>query len=452
MKKNTCVKHISYFMFIVFVLSAFSVQTIYSQPLQTPEIHAEAAILMDAKTGKILYEKNAHTQHYPASITKLMTALLVIENLKPTDTLTFSRESILDIDPLSSRIGMRVGEQITVNQALHGLLLMSANEVAAALAEAVSGSVDNFAVLMTQKAHALGAKNTQFVNPHGLHDLQHYTTAYDMALITQTLYNNPYFLEIMGQPVYQIPPTNKCADVRYLSQEHPLMNERRDSQRFRSDVIGGKTGYTNEARHTLVTTARRGEVDLIAVLLKSEKQFLASDTSKLLDFGFNSYHTIKLHDQNTRLTSLPVYTIRSGEVFEAAKCHISVAQTNTILVSRDIRLKDISTKLNIPDYLTLGVVKNEKIGTIDYIYKNEILATDDLIVHTIDFTPSPFTINRPPKATTGSVPSWLIGTCISLLCLLVFIHFKSRPKPLPKKKYVPLYKKHKKLKFSKTMK
>ncbi len=393
----------------------FSPVTTYAQ---TPTIQAEGAILIDAKTGKILFEKNAHTPYYPASITKLMTTLLTIEALKPTQTITISEDAIHSIDAQSSSIGMRVGEQITVDQALRALLLMSDNHIANALAEAISSSTDAFAAQMTQKAQALGTTHTHFTNPHGLHDENHYTTAYDMALIVSALYDNPYFLEIMSEPVFEIPPTNKSSVARPLSQEHGLMNERRNSVLYRSDVIGGKTGFTNEARHTLVTVARQGDIDLIAVILKSEKSTLYDDTNALLDYGFNAYQTIDLHDTSSVLTSLPVYTIKSGELFEAAQADIAVFSDQSLLINKSIALTDISTNLHLPEYLDLGIQESGTVGTIDYIYDNEIIASNDLVIQNLTYQPAPFEASD-PKETAFSLSVGMVIACFGTLFLVV---------------------------------
>ena len=174
----------------------------------TLDIYAAGAILMDADTGQILYAQDHYGRYYPASITKLMTALLTLESLKPTDTITFSRNAVLSIEYGSSHIGIKEGEILTVDQALHAILLMSANEAANGLAEEISGSIEAFADAMNRKAVLLGAQDSNFINPNGLHDEKQYTTAYDMALITKALLTYDYFLDVMKDTTYEIPSTN----------------------------------------------------------------------------------------------------------------------------------------------------------------------------------------------------------------------------------------------------
>ncbi|MDA3733637.1 D-alanyl-D-alanine carboxypeptidase [Niameybacter massiliensis] len=411
-----------------------------------PTIGAEAAILIDAKTGEILFEKNSQDRHFPASITKLMTALLVIENLKPTDMITFSEDAIYGIERGSSHMGMRVGEQISVDQALRCLLLMSANEVANGLAEKVSGSMDNFAVAMTKKAEALGAKGTSFKNPHGLDDEQHYTTAYDMALIAKELFHNEYFLEIMKDVTYQIPPTNKVNEIRYLSQQHKLMNQFSDSKLYRSDVIGGKTGYTDIARHTLVTMAKQGDIELIAVIMKSDtKSGMYTDTTKLLDYGFNAYQTFDLLKENEVITKLPIYSVKSGKLIEFATCDIVASSNESVLVSKNIKTRDIVTNINVPEYLEMGIASDAIVGSIEYLHNNKVLAKSDLKISNINYISSPYTANQPEKPTlTFPISSFLILLILLLVILILLTLFIKRKR---KRKF-----KHKKLKFSKTIK
>lgn len=446
MKKITFRKSLN----IVFILTLLFVNTpLYAAELESsstaPTIGAESAILMDAKTGEVLFEKNSSLKQYPASITKLMTTLLTIENLKPSDVISFSEEAIYSIEPGSSSIGMRVGEQMTVDQALHGLLLMSANEVANGLAEKVSGSIDNFAIAMTQKAESLGAKNTHFINPHGLHDDNHYTTAYDMALIMRALYNNEYFLEIMGDVTYEIPPTNKSSEKRPLAQQHKLMSPFRDSRLYRQDVIGGKTGYTDIARHTLVTAARQGDIDLIVVILKGDKQGMYEDTSKLLDYGFSNYETFDLLAQDEVISTLPIYSIKSGKLIEFATCDIVASSDQSVLINKNIKLRDLVTNINLPEYLEMGINPGDVVGSIEYIYNNKIIARSDLKVAAFEYASSPYTANQPTKPLiTFPLSSFLIllGILVAICILLILLIKRKR-----KKRF-----KHKKLKFSKTLK
>ena len=267
----------------------------YKQPAETdsiegwipgPQIEGESAVLMDMITGTILYSKNADKAQYPASITKIMTALLGSESLKATDKFAMSETAAHGItDTQSSSIYADTGEEFTVEQALMAVMLQSANEMTLAIAEQTSGSVKKFVELMNLKARQLGCTNTHFNNPNGLPDEKHYTTANDMAKIARAAWFNPAFRKYCTTGYYEIPATNKFSETRYLLNHHKMMN----GQAYAYDgVFGGKTGYTEAAGNTLVTFARRGNMYLVSVVMQSINGAY-SDTKSLLDYGFNNF-------------------------------------------------------------------------------------------------------------------------------------------------------------------
>lgn len=281
--------------------------TFYSQAADTdsikgwptgPNIEGQSAVLMDAVTDTILYSKNADDKLYPASITKIMTALLACENLDMDDTITMSQEAAYGIEAGSSTIYAETDEVFTVEQALMALMLESANEMALALAEKTSGSVKKFVELMNQRAEQLGCHNTHFNNPNGLHDENHYTTAGDMMKIAKAAWFNPLFRKFVTTQTYEIPPTNKQPETRYLLNHHKMMA----GQSYAYDgVLGGKTGYTTNAGNTLVTYAKRGNMVLVAVVLNSVNGAFP-DTTSLLDYGFNNFEKT---DMNVDLNPVP---------------------------------------------------------------------------------------------------------------------------------------------------
>lgn len=209
-----------------------------------PTIQSEGAVVIDAATGTVLYGKNQNTRYYPASITKLMTALLVLENCQLGDTVTFSRTATENLESGAVSLKLTEGDKLTVEQCLYGLLLKSANEVANGLAEKVSGSVSGFAGLMNQKAAALGCTGTHFVNPNGLNDSNHYTTPYDMALIARAAFQNDTLRKIDTTLSYKFPAT-KNAGERTITMGHKMMYS--TDSRYYPGIIGGKTGYTSKA-------------------------------------------------------------------------------------------------------------------------------------------------------------------------------------------------------------
>lgn len=250
-----------------------------------PVVEAEGAVLMDASTGQVLFGKNQDKQFYPASITKVMTALVVLERCKLTDVVTFSASATTNLESGAVSLNITEGDQLTVEQALYGLLLKSANEIGNGLAEHVGGSISGFADLMNAKAKELGCKNTHFANPHGLNDSTHMTTPYDMALIMRAALQNETFRKIDTTLTYNFPATKK-AGARTITMGHKMMYP--SDSRYYEGIIGGKTGYTSKAGNTLVTGVQRNGVSLIAVVLKS-KGTQYTDTKALLDYGFANY-------------------------------------------------------------------------------------------------------------------------------------------------------------------
>lgn len=247
-----------------------------------PEIRSEGAVLMDAATGNVLYEKNADTKYFPASITKLMTALLVAETCNLDDVVTFSASATTNLEAGAVSLNIVEGDKLTVRQSLYALLLKSANEVGNGLAEHVGGSNAGFAKMMNDKAKSLGCTNTNFVNPHGLNNISHQTTPRDMALIARAAFQNETVRKIASTLSYDLPATKKSA-ARTITMGHKMMYP--TDARYYEGVIGGKTGYTSLAGNTLVTGAERNGVRLVAVIMKSKSTHY-EDTKALFDYGF----------------------------------------------------------------------------------------------------------------------------------------------------------------------
>lgn len=253
-----------------------------------PLINSTSAILMDAQSGQIIYEKNSHTKQYPASITKILTAYLAIENGDLSSTITMSNDAVWGIDRNSSHIALDVGEQISMSDALYAVMLVSANEAAWAIAEQVSGSLANFVQLMNDTAQSLGCTDTHFTNANGLHDENHYTSAYDMALITKQALTNDTFCTYAAETYHEIPPTNKNSETRYLTQGNRMMLS--SSEYYYSACQGGKTGYTDDAGGTLVVWAQKNDMQLICVTMgASDNSENYKDSIALFDYAFNNY-------------------------------------------------------------------------------------------------------------------------------------------------------------------
>ena len=269
-------------------------------------IQADGGIVMEAGTGTVLYGKNMDQPYYPASITKILTALIVIESCDLDEIVTFSHDAVYNVEADSSSAGIDEGDQLTVRDCLYALLLASANESANALAEHGSGTREAFADLMNQRAASLGCTGSHFANPSGLNDENHYTTANDMAKIAQAAIQNPTFVEICGSRTYRLPnmkraPAEKFPDGYPIANHHKMWN--RNDAAYYNGAFCGKTGYTSLAGNTLVTCAKRGDMTLIAVVLNGHLTHY-TDTKAMLDFGFGNFQSLKISEFETTYTSL----------------------------------------------------------------------------------------------------------------------------------------------------
>ncbi len=273
-----------------------------------PTITADSAVLIDADTGAILYDKDCHKQAYPASTTKIMTALLAIENHSLDEVITFSRAAANSYKWDEANTGTKEGEQFTMEQALYATLLKSANEVAYGIGEYIAGSIPAFSDMMNERAKELGALGTHFNNPNGLSDPNHYTTAYDLAMIGRACFNNATFMAIDSYAdTYELGPTNKTSTSRYFTQRHGLMKGNGYQYEY---CKGGKTGFTDESGYTLVTFAQKEDMRLICVVMKEPTDELRYvDSKAILDYGFNNFQKIAVNanDVSTLFNSSNYY-------------------------------------------------------------------------------------------------------------------------------------------------
>ncbi len=257
--------------------------TVNTQNVAQPVVAAQGAVLYDATHNIFLFSKNEDTTYYPASITKLMTALLVAENCNLDDTVTFSQTAVSNLESGAVTLQVKAGDKFSVKDCLYGMMLKSANEIANGLAEHVSESVSAFADKMNEKAASLGCTHTHFANPNGLNDSNHYTTAHDMALIANAAFNNATVRQVASTLHYDFPATASVPSVRKLTMGHKMLNPA--NSQYYEGIVGGKTGYTSLAGNTLVTCVEKNGVRMIAVILKSS-QTQYDDTKKLLDYGY----------------------------------------------------------------------------------------------------------------------------------------------------------------------
>ena len=346
---------------------AFSLTNTYGATVslpKAPDIVGECAILIEPNTGTVLYEKDPNKKMYPASITKIMTALLTLEHCDMNETVVYSKKNIESLTAEDSNIQCKVGEKMKVKDCLYALMLSSANEAATALAEHISGNTEEFAKLMNARAKKAGAKNTHFANPNGLHNENHYVTAYDMAMIMKDAIKYPAFLDIIHSTTYTIPVNNKRTEPFTSYQRHMMIYP--TSQYYYADVIGGKTGYTDQAGKTLVTYAKRGDVSLISVVLKSNGDVVFEDTKKLLDYGFDNFTYVNVSENDTKFNSDSSNTLVSP--FSKTNASISVDKDASILLPNGVKFDDLDTEVNYK-------LTDSSFATITYRYNGMVLGS-----------------------------------------------------------------------------
>ena len=377
-----------------------------------PELASEAAVLMDAETGQILFDKNAYLVMYPASITKVMTGLLALEHGNPEQELTVSTQVIAQVPRSSSHIALQPGEKLTLQDALYALAISSANDAAVAIAEGISGSVEAFAELMNQEASELGTLNTHFVNPNGLPSAEHYTTAYDMALITARALKEPDFLRYFGSGAYVIPATNLSAPRELTSK-----NQFIDGQRICQGLLFSKTGWTTASQGTLVSAARRDGTTLIAVTLKSpmlEDKYI--DTQKLFDYGFDHFRRFTV-DEEYVLAQL------SGEDF--TDVNLENFEPFSILIPQELRDEDV--RLVIPGgfdpssgvaTVPISVVARNEAGEV-LLLREELLDVSAATASNVEPEALMASVTGQPHA-LGWIPLGLVGLVVlGLLAMAV---------------------------------
>ena len=418
-----------------------------------PNINADGAIVMEASTGLILYEKNAQKAYYPASITKIMTALLAIENSSMGDTVTFSKNAIFDVELDSSRIGIDVGEQLTMQQCLYAILLESANEVTYAVAEHVAGSIPAFAKMMNERAKSLGCVNTNFTNPHGLQDENHYTCAYDMALITKEAMKNATFRKIFNTRTYQIPPTNIQSETRYLRNHHRFVL---GQDYLYDDCIGGKTGYTSVAKYTLVSVAKRGDLELICVVMhddSNEHQY--TDTQKLFDYGFDNFSIYPINDleSSDSITESPMFT-KYNALLSDTQSPITIDENGYLILPNSASFKDASKDVTFyssqddtNETSSTGTENGDKIvGKISYTYSGKyvgganILYKDTnplVLIQDSEEKPTDTPSETSSSNKSGKPLIIIVGVAAGLLILAVVLYyiFIERPRLRRRKAY-----------------
>lgn len=355
----------------------------YADSSKVLNIDARGAILIDANTGVTIYEKNSHKKLYPASITKIMTAYLACKYGKFDDTLTASHNAIYGIGQGSSIIGIKEGEQISFLDGLYGIMMESANEVCMMVAEHIDGTVEKFVDRMNKQAQDWGCKDTHFNNPHGFHDVDHYTTPYDMSLIAFNAIKDENFSKIWGTVDHTIPANNKSPQ-RFLHNKDKMLKPTSDY--YYQYAIGGKTGFHDDAKNTLVTCAEKDGVKLISVVMKANGYNQAyTDSKTLLDYGFSVYKDNKVYTAGTYTDKIPVYQTYLSEDYNVGELNVTVAGDVSAKLPSFVSANDVKTKAVI-DYgkdnnankIYAPIKEGDKVGTMEFTYKDKTIATADI--------------------------------------------------------------------------
>lgn len=340
-----------------------------------PQISAEGAILIEAETGTVLYEKNSTASLYPASTTKLMTALLALENAALGESVTVSHDAVYDIETDSSRIWVDEGEILSMEDSLYALMLPSANDMAYAIAEHVGGSKEGFAKMMNDRAAELGCVNTHFMNPHGLDEKGHYTCAADLAKIMRPLVKNSSFLKISGSKNYQIPATNLCNESRWVLNTHLMI---RKSYPYEG-VIAGKTGHTDLAGANLVTCAKRGNMTLISVIMKApDDTALYNETAALLDFGFDNFTIYNVSDELLSAGSEVPPLFNSEDTVQLINRDIISSDSGLVVLPSSASLSDTRKSVSLSQLTYFSQGKNV-IGKVTYTYGTHVIGSANIV-------------------------------------------------------------------------
>ena len=337
-------------------------------------------------TGKILYEKNAKEKRFPASTTKIMTAILALEHRNLTDTSTVSHDAIFTVPSGYSHANLQLDEVLTMEQLLNVLLIPSANDAANVIAEDIAGSVESFASMMNTKAREIGCENTNFVNPNGVHNENHYSTAYDLALIGRYAMKNDIFRKIVSTIKYTLPTTNKYdKENRIFVNTNRLVNEK--SGQYYKYTTGIKTGFTDAAGNCIVASAKRDDMELICVIMGADND-ANTDTNKfddcisLFNYGFGNYKYETLCKAND------VFKVVSPRNASKDTKSLNVLYETDIdaLVDADTIHTDLSPEVNLDNSLNAPITKGSVIGSVSYTidgikYTTNLIAGQDILAN-----------------------------------------------------------------------
>ena len=342
-----------------------------------PDVEAPSICVMEITTGTILYERNMDEQNYPASITKIMTALLALENSSLDEIVTFSAEAVYGNEGDTSHISRDLGEQMTMEECLYGMMLESANECAWAIGEHVGGTMQNFTKMMNDRAKELGCTNTHFNNPNGLPDEEHWTSAHDMALISAEAYKNETFRVMAGAQSYTIPPTNKHTDSTPLHNHHLMVYPFHGNYEYLYDyATGGKTGYTRAAGSTLVSFAQKGDMPIVCVVMRETSPNHYRDTRTMFDYCFENFKLLQVAEYMADASA-------NGEI----QAFASIDENATVILPASASFSDLTSEVVYESN------DEDVLGTLVYSYADRVVGKADVRMNDIGQNSYEFTEN-----------------------------------------------------------
>lgn len=365
----------------LFIILAFVFLIIFSNTYvnisnasDAPSVDTGSVYLMDNRTTKPLYSKDENTRMYPASTTKIMTAILTLENCSNLDDIaTASYEAVETIPEGYSIADIQIGEQLTIRQLLELLLVHSANDAANVLAEYIGGSISSFVSMMNTKLDELGLKNTHFTNAYGLHDENHYSTAYDLAFLMKYCLENDTFTKISGQASCAIPATNMSEPRKYDSTNRLLIA---GDEYYYQYVFSGKTGFTSQAKHCLVTAAYNNDLELICVVLGNDDRF--NITKSLYGYAFSNYALKNVINQNDVVTNITV----DNASYDTKSLDLLISETIPALVNVNDN-SELTPIIDLNSNITAPIYKGDILGEVTYQingvnYTTTLIASHDV--------------------------------------------------------------------------
>ena len=347
------------------------IEEVSTEVSEEPKVYSRSAIVFDRNTKSILYEKDINTKRAMASTTKIMTCIIILENGNLNDTVKISQKSA---NTGGSRLGLKKNDSITVKDLLYGLMLRSGNDAAVALAEYMSGSIEEFANLMNEKAKTLGLTNTHFVTPHGLDDENHYTTAYELALLTDYALNNSTFSKIVNTKNYTIT----------INGYSKALNNTNELLGYLNGVNGVKTGFTGNAGRCLVTSCVRNNFNIITIVLGADtKKIRTTDSIHLIEYAYNNFEqknvkTLIEKEFKTWLDS-NLNKIIVNKSYNSLNLNLSNSEKENLIVIKESEINDISIDIHSISYLEAPVYKGTKIGVLEVKSNEKTLLSIDII-------------------------------------------------------------------------